>query len=96
MRSRRQVEVLLESGFARVGAAGWLHDAEIAQLQRAHAEIMCSQSELALAKVQAGVARITGTAAEFVTIQSTLAPRMTALTKELRDVPELPAGLAWP
>jgi hypothetical protein len=73
------------------GAAGWLtngwrRDAEIAELQRAHAETMRSQSELALTTLQADVERITTAATEFATIQSTLAPRMSALTKELRNV----------
>ena len=76
---------------ALAGAAGWLtngwrHDAEIAELQRAHAETMRSQSELALTTLQADGARITHAATEFATIQSTLAPRMSALTKELRNV----------
>jgi len=79
------------------GAAGWFtsswrHDAEIAELQRAHAETMRSQSELALTTLQADAARITQAATEFATIQSTLAPRMSALTKELRNAKPLPAG----
>ena len=76
---------------ALAGAVGWLtngwrHDAEIAELQRAHAETMRSQSELALTTLQADAARITTAATEFAAIQSTLAPRMSALTKELRNV----------
>jgi hypothetical protein len=76
---------------ALAGAAGWFtngwrHDAEIAELQRAHAETMRSQSELALTTLQADATRITEAATEFATIQSTLAPRMSALTKELRNV----------
>jgi len=71
---------------------GWRHGAEIAELQRAHAETMRSQSELALSTLQADAALIAQAATEFATIQSTLAPRMTALTKELRNAPKLPAG----
>lgn len=76
---------------ALAGAAGWFtngwrHYAEIAELQRAHAETMRSQSELALTTLQADAARITEAATEFAAIQSTLAPRMSALTKELRNV----------
>ena len=79
------------------GAAGWFtngwrHDAEIADLQRAHAETMRSQSELVLTTLQADATRITEAATEFATIQSTLAPRMSALTKELRNAPKLPDG----
>jgi hypothetical protein len=75
---------------ALAGAAGWFtngwrHHAEIAELQRAHAETMRSQSELALTTLQADATRITEAATEFATIQSTLAPRMSALTKELHN-----------
>jgi hypothetical protein len=82
---------------ALAGAAGWFtngwrHDAEIADLQRAHAETMRSQSELALTTLHADAARITTAATEFVAIQSTLAPRMSALTKELHNAPKLPDG----
>jgi hypothetical protein len=65
---------------------GWRHDAELAELKRAHAETMRSQSELALTTLQADARRITEAATEFAAIQSTLAPRMSALTKELRNV----------
>jgi hypothetical protein len=73
------------------GAAGWFtngwrHDAEIAELQRAHAEFRATLSEAALASVQADFATIRQAATEFATVQSTLAPRMSALTKELRNV----------
>jgi hypothetical protein len=79
------------------GAAGWFmngwrHGAEIAELQRAHAEFRATLSEAALADVQADAATIRQAATEFATIQSTLAPRMSALTKELRNAPKLPAG----
>lgn len=82
---------LLLAGAAGWAANGWRHGTEIAELQRAHAETMRSQSELALATLQADAAVITKAAAEFATIQSTLAPRMTALTKELRNATPLPA-----
>jgi len=82
---------------ALAGAAGWFtngwrHGAEITELKRAHAEFRATLSEAALAKVQADAATIRTAAAEFATIQSTLAPRMSALTKELRNAPKLPAG----
>jgi len=53
---------------------------------------MLSQSELALTTLQADTARITTAATEFAAIQSTLALRMSALTKELRNAKHLPAG----
>ena len=65
---------------------GWRHNAEIAELQRAHAEFRATLSEAALANVQADAAVIRTAATEFAAIQSTLAPRMSALTKELRNV----------
>lgn len=73
------------------GAAGWItngwrHGAEIAELQRAHAEFRATLSEQALTNVQADATTIRKAATEFATIQSTLAPRMSALTKELRNV----------
>jgi len=82
---------------ALAGAAGWFtngwrHGAEIAELQRAHAEFRATLSEAALADFQADAATIHQAATEFATIQSTLAPRMSALTKELRNAPKLPAG----
>ena len=75
---------------ALAGAAGWFtngwrHDAEIAELQRAHAEFRATLSEAALANVQADAAIITKAATEFADIRSTLAPRMSALTKELHN-----------
>jgi hypothetical protein len=80
------------SGAAGWFTNGWRHGTEIAELQRAHAETMRSQSELALTTLQADAARITTAATEFAAIQSTLAPRMSALTKELRNAKPLPAG----
>lgn len=82
---------LLLAGTAGWVANGWRHSAELADLQRAHAEFRASLSERALADVQADTAAIRAAATEFATIQSTLAPRMTALTKELRNAKPLPA-----
>jgi len=79
------------------GAAGWFtngwrHGAEIAELRRAHAEFRATLSEAALTDLQADTATIQQAAIELATIQSTLAPRMSALTKELRNAPKLPDG----
>lgn len=71
-------------------ANGWRYGAELAELRRAHAEFRAGLSEQALADVQADAATIREAATEFATIQSTLAPRMTALTKELRNAKPLP------
>lgn len=75
---------------ALAGAAGWFtngwrHGAEIAELQRAHAEFRATLSEAALANVQADATVIRTAATEFAAIQSTLTPRMSALTKELHN-----------
>ena len=78
------------AGAAGWFANGWRHDAEIAELQRAHAEFRATLSEAALADVQADAAIIRTAATEFAAIQSTLAPRMSALTKELRNAKPLP------
>lgn len=88
------VLLLAMAGAGAVGwfTNGWRHDAEIAELQRAHAEFRATLSEAALADVQADAAVIRTAATEFAAIQSTLAPRMSALTKELRNAKPLPAG----
>ena len=83
-------------GLLLAGASGWVanswrHGAEIAELRRVHAEFRAGLSEQALADVQADAATIRAAATEFAAIQSTLAPRMTALTKELRNAKPLPA-----
>jgi len=82
---------------ALAGAAGWItngwrHDAEIAELRRAQTEYRATLTEAALADVQADAAVIRQAATEFAGIQSTLAPKMAALTKELRNAKPLPAG----
>lgn len=87
--------ILVLVGLLLAGAAGWIangwrHGAEIAELRRAHAEFRTTLSEAALADVQADAATIRTAAAEFAAIQSTLAPKMTALTKELRNAKPLP------
>ncbi|MDY0961726.1 hypothetical protein [Massilia sp. CFBP9026] len=81
---------LLLAGAAGWFANGWRHGSKLADLQRAHAEFRADLSEQALADVQADAATIRQAATEFGTIQSTLAPRMTALTKELRNAKPLP------
>lgn len=82
---------LLLGGAGGWFANGWRHGAEVAELQRAHAEFRATLSETAIAQVQADAATIRTAATEFAAIQSTLAPKMTALTKELRNAKPLPA-----
>jgi len=82
---------------ALAGAAGWFtngwrHGAEIAELRHAHAEFRATLSEAALTDLQADTATIRQAATELATIQSILAPRMSALTKELRNAKPLPVG----
>jgi len=83
---------LLLAGAAGWFANGWRHAAEIAELRRGHAEFRATLSEDAITTLQADAAEVRRAATEFATIQSTLAPKMTALTKELRNAPKLPAG----
>jgi len=88
------IALLALVGLAATGgwiASAWKHDAEIAELRRAHTEYRATLTEAALADVQADAAVIRQAAAEFAGIQSTLAPKMTALTKELRNAKPLPA-----
>jgi len=80
------------AGAAGWFANGWRHGAEIAELRRVHAEFRATLSETALADVQADAAAIRQAAVEFSTIQSTLTPKMSALTKELRNAKPLPAS----
>ena len=80
------------AGAAGWFANGWRHEAQIAELRRAHTEYRATLTEAALTDVQADAATIRQAATEFATIQSTLAPKMTALTKELRNAKPLPAG----
>ena len=82
---------LLLAGAAGWVANGWRHGAEIAELRRAHAEFRAGLSESALVSLQQDAAKMQRAAGELATIQSTLAPRMTALTKELRNAKPLPA-----
>jgi len=77
---------MLLAGAAGWFANGWRHDAEIAELRRGHAEFRATLSEDALTTLQADAAEVRRAATEFGAIQSTLAPKMTALTKELRNV----------
>jgi len=88
--------VIIALGLAGSGAAGWFFngwrkDAVIAELQRAHAQERADQARAALTMLQADAAAIHKAATEFGAIQSTLAPKMTALTKELRNAKPLPA-----
>lgn len=89
--------IALLASVALAGAGGWVangwrHDAQIAELRRAHTEYRATLTEAALADVQTDAAVIRQAATEFAGIQSTLAPRMTALTKELRNAKPLPTG----
>ena len=70
--------------------SSWRHGAEIAEMQRARAEITGNQSELTLTTLQADAARITKKSTEFAASQSTVVPRMSAFTKELRNAKPLP------
>lgn len=69
---------------------GWRLDSEISHLTAAHAEQRASQAAGALTTLQADAEAIHKAAAEYAGIETTLAPKIAALTKELRNAKPLP------
>lgn len=91
----------LAVGFALVGAlaaagtCGWLInglrlDAQIADLRQRHAKERADQVTAELSTFRADAAVIHQAATEYAAINTTLAPKITALTKELRNAKPLP------
>lgn len=70
---------------------GWRLGSELAGEKAAHAQVQATQATAALTTLQADAATIHRAATEYAGIQSTLAPTIAALTKELRNAPRLPA-----
>jgi hypothetical protein len=71
---------------------GWRLRSELAKAEAARAEEKADQATAALTTLQADANKIHAAAAEYAGIQNTLAPKITALTKELRNAPRLPTG----
>ena len=70
---------------------GWRLGAELASEKAARAQDRAAQARAALSTLQADAAAIHQAATEYAGIQSNLAPKLAALTKELRNAPRLPA-----
>lgn len=84
---------------ALLGAAGagWYFkgmqaQAEIADLKAAHAAEREKQATAALTTLKADADVIHKAATEYATIETTLAPKIAALTKEMRNAKPLPVG----
>lgn len=73
---------------------GWRLGADLANLRAAHAQAQAAQANATVSTLQADAAVIHQAATEYAGIQSTLAPKITALTKELRNAKPLPVGCA--
>lgn len=70
---------------------GWRLGAALAGEKASRAQDRAAQAGAALSTLQADAAAIHQAATEYAGIQSTLAPKLTALTKELRNAKPLPA-----
>jgi len=73
---------------------GWRLGADLADLRAQHAQAQATQAGATVSTLQADAAAIHQAATEYVGIETTLAPKIAALTKELRNAPKLPAGCA--
>jgi hypothetical protein len=69
----------------------WRLGAELADLRAKHAQEQATQATAAVSTLRDDAAAIHQAAAEYAGIQSILAPKITALTKELRNAKPLPA-----
>lgn len=73
---------------------GWRLGAGVANLRAERAQEQAARATAAVSTLQADAAAIHQAATEYAGIQSTLTPKIVALTKELRNAPKLPAGCA--
>jgi hypothetical protein len=69
---------------------GWRLGTDVANLRAERAQEQAAQATAAVSTLQADAAAIHQAATEYAGIQSTLAPKIAALTKELRNAPRLP------
>jgi hypothetical protein len=69
---------------------GWRLHSALAKMEAGHAKEKAEQAIAAMTALKADAATIHQAATEFAGIQNTLAPKMVALTKELRNAPRLP------
>jgi hypothetical protein len=73
---------------------GWRLGTDVANLRAERAQEQAAQATAAVSTLQADAAAIHQAATEYAGIQSTLAPKIAALTKELRNAKPLPVGCA--
>lgn len=73
---------------------GWRLGAELAGVKASSAQQQAALANGALTTLQADTATIHLAAVEYAGIESTLAPKIAALTKELRNAKPLPVGCA--
>ena len=83
---------LAGAGFVGWHVKGWQADATIAQIKAEHAKERETAATAALTSLKADADAITKAAGEYAAIVSPLAPKIAALTKELRNAKPLPVG----
>jgi hypothetical protein len=69
---------------------GWRLSNELSRLKATQAQEKAAQATVALTTLQADAAAIHKAATEYAGIETTLAPKIAALTKELRNAKPLP------
>lgn len=84
----------LAAGVLAFGAGwvvnGWRLETELSKLKTAQAVEKANQAAATLTTLQADAEAIHKAAAEYAGIETTLAPKIAALTKELRNAKPLP------
>lgn len=81
---------LICTGFVGWQIRGMQADREIATLQANYAREREQQATAALVSLKADADAVRQAATEYAAIETTLAPKIAALTKELRHAPKLP------
>lgn len=69
---------------------GWRLHSDLARIEAAHAKEKAEQATAAMTTLKADADKIHEAATEYTGIQNILAPKIAALTKELRNAPRLP------
>lgn len=73
---------------------GWRLRSKLSEMEATHAQERAEQATTALNTLQADASKIHAAATEYAGIHNTLAPKIAALTKELRNAKPLPVGCA--
>lgn len=81
---------LASAGFVGWQVKGMQSDAEIANLQASYAREKAQQATEALASLKGDAEAIHKAATEYAAIETTLAPKIAALAKEIRSAKPLP------